>query len=124
MELTTAVDAVVSEVLEEFEVTTSVAGVLWALDPESEPPTMRDLAKRLHCDPSTVSLTADKLQAAGLVTRQPHARDRRKRTLVLTDDGHALWGAMSARLQASDVLSGLDEQDRDDLLRILAKTAK
>jgi hypothetical protein len=59
MEAGNAVEAIVAQVLAEFEVPASVAGVLWALTPGTEPPTMRNVAARLHCDPSTASLAAD-----------------------------------------------------------------
>ena len=72
VEVGSAADAVVAQVLGEFGVPASVAGTLWALAPGTEPPTMREVAARLRCDPSTVSLAADRLQSLGLVTRQPH----------------------------------------------------
>ena len=71
MEAGNAVEAIVAQVLAEFEVPASVAGVLWALTPGTEPPTMRSVAARLRCDPSTVSLAADKLQATGFVPGSP-----------------------------------------------------
>ncbi len=121
MQAWSSISEVVGGVLSEFEVTTSVAGVLWALDPASEPPTMRDLATQLHCDPSTISLTADKLEASGFVTRQPHATDGRKRILVLTDRGQELWQAMSRRLHSANLLAGLDDAERRTLIALLAK---
>ncbi|WP_414686546.1 MarR family transcriptional regulator [Mycobacterium sp.] len=41
-----------------------------------QPATFRDIASRLGCDPSTVSLEADKLDQAGLIARQPHPTER------------------------------------------------
>src|ERR1035437_7612554 len=121
MEAGNAVEAIVAQVLAEFEVPASVAGVLWALTPGTEPPTMRNVAARLHCDPSTVSLAADKLQSMGLVARQPHPADGRKRTLVLTEQGHELWEALRTRLHASGLFAGLDAQEQDTLLALLTK---
>jgi DNA-binding MarR family transcriptional regulator len=83
---------------------------------------MRDVATRLHCDPSTVSLAADKLQSMGLVARQPHPTDGRKRTLALTEQGHELWEALRTRLHASGLFAGLDAQEQDTLLTQLTKT--
>jgi DNA-binding MarR family transcriptional regulator len=109
-------------VLAEFEVPASVAGVLWALTPGTEPPTMRNIAARLHCDPSTVSLAADKLQATGLVVaRQPHPADGRKRTLALTQRGHELWEALSTRLHSSGLFADLDAEEQRTLLTLLTK---
>ncbi|MFE9572962.1 MarR family winged helix-turn-helix transcriptional regulator [Streptomyces sp. NPDC006692] len=121
VEVGNAVDAVVAQVLSEFGVPASVAGTLWALAPGTEPPTMREVAARLRCDASTVSLAADKLQSMGLVARQPHPADGRKRTLVLTDQGHELWEALRTRLHASGLFTGLDAQEQDALLTLLTK---
>jgi DNA-binding MarR family transcriptional regulator len=124
MEVANATDAVVAEVLSEFGVPVSVAGTLWALAPGTEPPTMRDVAARLRCDPSTVSLAADKLQSMGLVARQPHPADGRKRTLALTEHGHELWEALRTRLHASGLFAGLDAQEQNTLLALLTKMQK
>ncbi len=121
MEVGNAADAIVARVLAEFDVTASVAGMLWALAPGTEPPTLRDVAARLRCDPSTISLAADKLQSTGLIARQPHPSDGRKRTLVLTERGQELWEALSTRLHASGLLAGLDAEEQRTLHALLAK---
>jgi DNA-binding MarR family transcriptional regulator len=121
VEVGNAADAVVAQVLGEFGVPASVAGTLWALAPGTEPPTMREVAARLRCDPSTVSLAADRLQATGLVARQPHPADGRKRTLALTERGHELWDALRTRLHASGLLAGLDAEEQGTLLALLTK---
>lgn len=121
VEVGNAADAVVAQVLTEFGVPTSVAGTLWALVPGTEPPTMRDVAARLRCDPSTVSLAADKLQSMGLVDRLPHPADGRKRTLALTEPGQQLWEVLRTRLHASGLFAGLDAQEQDTLLALLRK---
>jgi DNA-binding MarR family transcriptional regulator len=111
----------VDEALADVEVTASVAGVLWVLRTNDSPPTMRDIAARLRCDPSTVSLTADKLERLHLITRQPHATDGRKRILVLTAQGNQLWETLNQRLQTSPVLSGLDSSQQGTLLELLGR---
>ena len=121
LEVANGADAVVAQVLGEFGVPASVAGTLWALAPGTEPPTMREVAARLRCDPSTVSLAADKLQSLGLLARQPHPADGRKRTLALTEQGHQLWQALRTRLHASGLFAGLDAPEQDTLLTLLTK---
>ncbi|MEU6539600.1 MarR family transcriptional regulator [Streptomyces sp. NPDC047000] len=121
VEVGNAADAVVAQVLGEFGVPASVAGTLWALAPGTEPPTMRDIAARLRCDPSTVSLAADKLQGMGLIARRPHPVDGRKRTLALTERGHELWEALRTRLHASGLFAALDVEEQDALLALLTK---
>lgn len=119
--LADAAQAVVTEVLAEFEVTASAAGVLWTLAPGGEPATLREIAARLRCDPSTVSLTADKLEDFGLVVRRPHPKDGRKRTLALTDHGCELWDAIGKRLHGARLFSGLDTSEQEALYRLLAQ---
>lgn len=111
----------VDEALADADVTASVAGVLWVLHTSDSPPTMRDIAARLRCDPSTVSLTADKLERLNLITRQPHPTDGRKRILALTAQGDQLWQTLNSRLQTSPVLSGLDSSEQDSLLELLGR---
>src|ERR1035438_2133654 len=69
MEAGNAVEAIVAQVLAEFEVPASVAGVLWALTPGTEPPTMRNVAARLHRSPSLARLAAGVVPAGR--TRRP-----------------------------------------------------
>jgi len=95
--------------------------VLWTLDPAGDPPTMREIATKLGCDPSTVSLTADKLEESGLIVRRPHPRDGRKRTLALTDNGDLLRATLSKRLNGAPVPAGLDIEDRRRLTALLMK---
>ena len=121
VEVGNSADAVVAQVLGEFGVPASVAGTLWALAPGTEPPTMRDVAARLRCDPSTVSLAADKLQSMGLIARQPHPADGRNRTLGLTEHGHEVWETLRTRLHASGLFAGLDAQEQNTLLALLTK---
>jgi DNA-binding MarR family transcriptional regulator len=62
---------------------------VWALvqlDPE-RPISQKELAARLHCNPSTVVNPTDRLEERGLVVRQPNPADRRVNVLVVTPDG-------------------------------------
>ena len=121
MQSATTVGSVVDDVLAEFEVSPSVAGVLWALDPLAKSATMREIAARLGCDPSTISLLADKLESSRLVARQRHPDDGRKRVLALTARGEELWVALSTRLHGTPTLAGLSLDDRRQLAALLAK---
>lgn len=112
---------VIRDVLAEFDLSMSTASLLWALDPDTEPPTMRALSQHLHCDPSTISLMADKLDTSGLVERRPHPTDGRKRVLALTDKGLAAWAALSHRLAETSPLAVLSRADRERLDDLLAK---
>jgi DNA-binding MarR family transcriptional regulator len=109
----------VTEALADVDVTASVAGVLWVIRTSDSPPTMRDIAARLRCDPSTISLTADKLERLELITREPHPTDGRKRILALTAHGEQLWETLDHRLRTSPILSTLDSSQQSTLLDLL-----
>jgi DNA-binding MarR family transcriptional regulator len=49
---------------------------------------MGHIATALHCDASNVTGIVDRLVAAGLVVRQEDQKDRRARTIQLTQSGH------------------------------------
>ena len=84
--------------------------------------TMGELAQAMHCDNSNVTGIADRLEAAGLAERRPHERDRRVKTLVLTDDGVRLRAAYDARLSAvPPALAGLSDEDAGALLAIMER---
>src|SRR5439155_11709945 len=59
------------------------AWALVQLDPD-HPISQKELAARLHCNPSTVVDSTDRLEEAALVTRRPNPADRRVNVLVLT----------------------------------------
>ncbi len=74
------------EGLERLDLTGPTANLLWVLNPEDDPQSLRRLATLLHCDPSNISLLSAQLEERGLAERHPHPRDRRVRTLVLTPE--------------------------------------
>jgi DNA-binding MarR family transcriptional regulator len=110
-----------ADVLEESGLTKSQAGILWALSPDTPPVPMRELARRLQCDPSNITLLGDQLQTVGLVQRQPDPTDGRRRILVLTDKGLALWSRLLERMQQRSALFTLTVEEQDQLLALLEK---
>ncbi len=60
---------------------------LQQLNPEGRPESMRALAQCLQVDPSAITGLVDRLEAKGLVERQPDPEDRRVKALVLTTRG-------------------------------------
>lgn len=111
----------VADVLEESGITKSHAGILWALAPGIPPVPMRELARRLNCDPSNITLLGDQLEAVGLVQRQPDPTDGRRRILVLTDQGLALWSRLLERMQQRSALFTLTIEEQNQLLGLLQK---
>ncbi len=120
-EFSTLTSTRLRRVLEDFELTESMAGVLWTLDSGQPPVPMRELARRIGCDPSNVTLIGDKLQRAGLVERQPHPSDGRARVLALTDAGRALRARLLDRLVATTPLPTLTTREQQQLSNLLNK---
>jgi DNA-binding MarR family transcriptional regulator len=84
-----ATNAGIGDVLAELKLTHALADALWQLDPSAAAPTMRQMAARLHCDPSTVTFLADRLEQLGYATRDHAPADRRTKAITLTGAGHA-----------------------------------
>jgi DNA-binding MarR family transcriptional regulator len=99
----------------------SAADMMWALATSDAAMTLRDTAAKLGRDPSTVTLAADKLEAAGIVARRPHPTDGRKRALSLTDEGADLWEAVRRNLHASRMLADLSTEEQLTLLELLRR---
>jgi DNA-binding MarR family transcriptional regulator len=82
----------------------------------------RELARRLHYDPSNINALADSLEARGLVERRPDASDRRFRLLALTPEGERLRTTLEANLaQPPSFLDRLTPAEQKQLLVLLAK---
>jgi DNA-binding MarR family transcriptional regulator len=80
-----------------------------------------DLARRLGLATPTVTRTATRMEAAGLLRRRPHERDRRLVRLFLTDRGRALREVIDREREelSRRALASLDQDDRAALVRIL-----
>jgi MarR family transcriptional regulator, organic hydroperoxide resistance regulator len=86
------------------------------------PLAMKELGKRMHCDPSFVTLIADMLEKRGLARREPHQADRRIKNLVLTEDGVALKHRIETEITARMPWSrALDDDERSQLLALIRK---
>ena len=86
------------------------------------PMAMKELGKRMHCDPSFVTLVTDMLEKRGLARREPHLVDRRVKNIVLTDDGLALKRQVEAEITARMPWNkALSEDERTQLLALLRK---
>lgn len=75
-------------------------GSAWALvqlDPE-HPISQKELAARLHCNPSTVVDPTDRLEERGFVVRRPNPADRRVNVLVVTPAGARVRDELIERL--------------------------
>ena len=94
---------------------------------ESDPAgvTQRDLAHLITSDPNTVGSLLERMEAAGLVARKPHEKDRRAHRIQLSASGRRKYAAgrkIAIALQ-SEVLTVLPEADREPFLEHLASVA-
>src|SRR3954454_3135766 len=91
------------------------------------PQPMRDLALRLHCDASYVTSVVDGLEQQGIAERRPHPRDRRVKTVVLTEHGESVLRGVNAILDtpptAFEVLDATEQAQLRDLLVRVAEAA-
>jgi MarR family transcriptional regulator, organic hydroperoxide resistance regulator len=84
--------------------------------------TMGELAQALRCDNSNVTGIVDRLEAAGLAERRPHERDRRVKTLVLTEKGVRVRTAYDERLgTVPAAIAGLSDEDAAALVGIMER---
>lgn len=113
----------IADTLREYDVPSSpsAATTIRIIATVAAPLTPRELAMRLDRDPSTVSLIADKLEQAGVIAREAHPEDGRKRVLVLTDRGRELWAVMRDRVHASVPFDRLTPDERPLLRDLLSR---
>jgi DNA-binding MarR family transcriptional regulator len=79
------------------------------------------LASELQIVPSSATRLCDRLVAKGLIAREPLEGNRRELRLTVTDAGARIVGAVSRkrRTELHQVVSAMDEPDREQLLRVL-----
>ena len=86
-----------------------------------DPRPMHELAELLACDNSNVTGIIDRLEARGLVARQPFEQDRRVKHVVLTGQGEELRDRLLAQVGAPPAgferLSAAEQRRLRDLLR-------
>ena len=107
------------EALDDLDLSESAAGVLWMLDPAAPPATMRQLARRLGCDPSNISLVSARLERAGMVERRVNPDDARSRLLVLTGAGRAVRTRLLNHVRRQMPLADLEAAEQRELVRLL-----
>jgi MarR family transcriptional regulator, organic hydroperoxide resistance regulator len=73
------------------------AWALIQLDPDHAI-SQKELAERLHCNPSTVVDPTDRLEQRGLVVRRSHPTDRRINELTVTARGRQVRDQLIAQL--------------------------
>ena len=110
-------------IAQEFGLAPQQAFALQRLQPD-EPMKLSDLANALHCDNSSVTGIADRLERAGLAERQAHPTDRRVRTLALTERGKMIRRHYKDRIgTAPAAVQNLSDDDAAALVEILSRAA-
>ncbi len=87
--------------------------------------TQTDLARVIGLDKTTMVVTLDELEAAGLAERRPAPGDRRARVIKVTKAGERKVREAEAVLDRvrEDVLSTLPPDERETFLRALGRLA-
>jgi MarR family transcriptional regulator, transcriptional regulator for hemolysin len=85
--------------------------------------TQSEIARRVGLDKTTMVVTLDELEAAGLAERRPSSEDRRARMIAVTKAGQrkVREAEMIAERIRADVLGSLDEDDREVFLKALTR---
>lgn len=99
---------------------------LQALTEAGESLPLNQLADRLSCVRSNITQLVDRLEADGLVRRQPDPHDRRSRLAVLTVAGRTACRE-GMRLKAAaeaELLGSLNTEESAQLEGLLAKLAR
>ncbi|MCX5377223.1 MarR family winged helix-turn-helix transcriptional regulator [Streptomyces sp. NBC_00091] len=88
--------------------------------------TQVQLAEIGDMDKTTMVVTVDALEKAGLAERRPSTKDRRARIIAVTDRGAAVAGESRRIVDRvhADALADLSDADRDCLLRVLGRLAE
>ena len=107
--------------LERLQLTGPTANLLWVLNPDAEPQSLRKLATVLHCDPSNITLLSAQLEDRGLAERRPHPGDGRVRTLVLTSQGRKVREQLLTVVAKRSPFADLDAEEQRLLQALLAK---
>lgn len=88
---------------------------------EYGPLSQADLGRLLGLDRNNVNGIMVRLDTSGLVTRNPDPSDRRRNVVTITGDGRSRLSELQrhAAVVQRELLAGLDEADRDTLVRLL-----
>jgi MarR family transcriptional regulator, transcriptional regulator for hemolysin len=87
--------------------------------------TQTELARMVGLDKTTMVVTVDELEAAGLAERRPSQSDRRARVIAVTKAGERKVHAAETVMDRvrDDVLSSLPASERQVFLRALGRLA-
>jgi DNA-binding MarR family transcriptional regulator len=107
-----------------FDVTLPRFDLMAQLDKAPEGMTLSDLSKRMMVSNGNLTGLVERLGASGHLDRRTSATDRRAQVISLTELGRTEFRAMAVEHEGwiADLFRDLTKRDRDDLMRLLAKT--
>ena len=111
-----------ADLLAAESLTLPLADAVWVLDPALGPQPRKQVAARLSCDPSNVTVLADRLAAMGLLERVEDPGDRRVRALRLSAAGAAVRERIGGALAQAAPLGALDDRELALLADLLRRT--
>lgn len=115
-------DEVLAPAMREYGITAKTAHLLWVIDPNEPPPSMRTAAVRTHCTPQNVTFMCRQLEARGLVERRSSPTDQRQRVIELTERGRAARAAIITLVSTSSPLAEKPGGALDTLIELLRAT--
>ncbi|WP_433719480.1 MarR family winged helix-turn-helix transcriptional regulator [Actinoplanes sp. CA-051413] len=116
-----ATNARIEDVVTELKLTHALADALWQLEPSAPAPSMRQMAAKLGCDPSTVTFLADRLEQLGYAVRAAAPGDRRTKALHLTNAGRAARRRLVETATTRTPIARLTDAEQRRLHRLLIK---
>lgn len=122
MGLADETNRLINATLNTLGLTHALANALWRLDPDATAPSMRALAAKLSCDPSTVTSLAERLEEKGLVTRHTDPENRRRKALVLTPIGIEVRRHLVAAVLTDSPMARLNRSEQAQLRDLLTKS--
>ncbi len=109
---------------ERFGVTLPRFDLMAQLDRAPDGMTLSDLSKRMMVSNGNLTGLVERLVTSGHLDRRTSDTDRRAQVNRLTDLGRAEFRAMASEHEhwIADMFADLSRRERDDLMRLLAKT--
>ncbi|MEE8600548.1 MarR family winged helix-turn-helix transcriptional regulator [Euzebya tangerina] len=116
--LTGRLRALMDQRAAELDLSPMQARALWVMQ---DPTPMGELAEKLHCDASNVTGIVDRLEDQGLMERVIDPDDRRRRNLVVTEEGRARSVSLRDRLHEGNPVLALTDDEVEVMLTLLGR---
>jgi DNA-binding MarR family transcriptional regulator len=108
----------------DFNITLPRFDLMAQLDKSPGGMTLGELSQRMMVSNGNVTGLSERLVALGLLDRRQSRSDRRAQIVTLTPEGRRVFHAMARAHEGwvAEIFSGLDSEDNEALMRLLAKT--